>query len=55
MVTLNHNNMKAKEYFKSTELVIKKKYDALRSYFVDCKPAKEVADVYNYSLSSSTH
>ncbi|MDP8267298.1 MAG: transposase [Candidatus Tenebribacter davisii] len=44
--------MKAKEYFNSTELIIKKKYDALRSYFVDCKPAKEVAEVYNYSLSS---
>lgn len=44
--------MKVKEYFISTELVIKKKYDALRSYFVDCKPAKEVAEDYNYSLSS---
>jgi hypothetical protein len=44
--------MKAKDYFLSTELVIKKKYDALRSYYVDCKPAKEVAENYNYTLYS---
>jgi len=52
MVILHPNIMKAKEYFLSTELVIKKKYDALRSYYVDCKPAKEVAKNYNYTPSS---
>jgi len=49
MVILNPNIMKAKEYFLSTELVIKKKYDALRSYYVDCKLVKEVAENYNYT------
>jgi len=48
-VTLYPDCMKAKEYFLSTELVIKKKYDALRSYYVDCKPVKEVAENYNYT------
>jgi predicted DNA-binding protein YlxM (UPF0122 family) len=44
--------MKAEKYFLGTELVIKKKYDALRSYYVEHKPAKEVAEKYNYTLSS---
>lgn len=44
--------MKAKDYFLSTEIVIKKKYDALRSYFVDCKSVKEVAENYNYTPNS---
>jgi predicted DNA-binding protein YlxM (UPF0122 family) len=52
MVILNPNAMEAKKYFLSTEIVIKKKYDALRSYFVDCKSVQEVAQNYNYTLSS---
>ena len=44
--------MNAKKYFMSRELVIKKKYDALRCYYVDGIAAEKVAEKYNYTLPS---
>lgn len=44
--------MKAFDYFNSTDLVIKKKYDALRDFYYYKKNAEDVARNYGYTLSS---
>ena len=44
--------MDAKEYFFSRDLVIKKKYDALKSHYVDGMVAEKVAEKYDYTVSS---
>lgn len=42
--------MKPVDYFKNNELVIKKKYDALREYFLENNSADVVAKKYSYTL-----
>jgi hypothetical protein len=44
--------MEAEEYFKSQEIVSKKRYDALHAYFVENQDAREIAAQYGYTLSS---
>jgi len=44
--------MSPSDYFESFENVNKKRYDALRSFFVDKLPAEKVAATFGYSLSS---
>jgi transposase len=44
--------MEAEEYFKSQEIVNKKRYDALHSFFVDKRSAQEIATQYGYTVSS---
>ena len=44
--------MEPEEYFKFQQSVSKKRYDALRAFFVDNLPASEVAQTYGYTLSS---
>ena len=44
--------MDAIEYFSNKDLVIKKKYDALRDFYYLGKPAEEVAKTYGYKISS---
>jgi len=44
--------MDAIEYFSRQDLVIKKKYDALRDFYYNGKKAEEVAKIYGYKLSS---
>ena len=44
--------MEPEEYFKFQQSVSKKRYDALRAFFVDQLPASEVAQTYGYTLSS---
>jgi hypothetical protein len=39
-------------YFSSPGTVNKKRYDALRAFFFEKRPAEEVANTYGYSLSS---
>lgn len=39
-------------YFSSPGTVNKKRYDALRAFFFEKRPAQEVANTYGYSLSS---
>jgi len=39
-------------YFSSSGTVNKKRYDALRAFFFEKRPAEEVANTYGYSLSS---
>ena len=45
-------NMTPEEYFKSNQLVSKKRYDALHDFFMDKLPAEEVAKKYGYTLAS---
>jgi hypothetical protein len=40
------------EYFNFSKSVNKKRYDALKSFFVDKLPAKNVANTYGYTLNS---
>jgi hypothetical protein len=42
--------MEPAEYFSNLEIVNKKKYDALRAFFFEKRPAAEVAGTYGYSL-----
>ena len=44
--------MEPQDYFLSLEIVNKKRYDALRAFFLEKRSAQEVADTYGYSLSS---
>jgi len=44
--------MEPEEYFKFQQSVSKKRYDALRAFFVDQLIASEVAQTYGYTLSS---
>lgn len=44
--------MEPEEYFQKTGLISKKRYDALRAFFLDKKSAEQVADTYNYSLTA---
>lgn len=44
--------MEPYSYFKSQEIVNKKKYDALRAFYYEKQPAQEVASNYGYSLSA---
>jgi hypothetical protein len=44
--------MDAEEYFKTQKNVNKKRYDALRSFFIEKRPAQEIADQYEYTLAS---
>jgi hypothetical protein len=44
--------MEPQDYFSSLEVINKKRYDALRAFFFEKRPAEEVADTYGYSLSS---
>ncbi len=44
--------MEPVEYFQNMEIVNKKRYDALRAFFFEKRPAREVALTYGYSLSS---
>ena len=44
--------MEPQDYFISMEIVNKKRYDALRAFFLEKHPAQEVADTYGYTLSS---
>ena len=49
---LNDPNMEPKEYFKSKDIVNKKRYDALRAFFLDEHSAEEIASQYGYTVSS---
>jgi transposase len=49
---INDPNMEAEEYFKTQEIVNKKRYDALRTFFVDGLSAQEVARQYGYTTAS---
>jgi hypothetical protein len=40
------------EYFSFSDCVNKKRYDALRAFFVDNLPAAEAAGKHGYKLSS---
>ncbi|MGH7239477.1 MAG: transposase [Candidatus Saccharimonadales bacterium] len=40
------------DYFSNMEIVNKKRYDALRAFFFEKRPAEEVASTYGYSLSA---
>jgi hypothetical protein len=40
------------EYFKTELIVSKKRYDALRTFFIEESSAQEVADAYGYTLAS---
>ena len=44
--------MNLKKYFISHDLVIKKKYDALRSYYVDGMTVEKITEKYDYTVSS---
>jgi hypothetical protein len=44
--------MEPKDYFEKRDIPNKKKYDALRAFFLEKRPAEEVAHTYGYSLSS---
>ena len=44
--------MTPEEYFSSDKSVCKKRYDALRTFFVDMLPAAEAAAGYGYTLAS---
>jgi len=44
--------MEPVDYFENLENVNKKRYDAMRSFFVDKLPAEKVARCYGYSMSS---
>jgi hypothetical protein len=44
--------MEPYEYFSNLEIVNKKRYDALRAFFFEKRPAEEVARTYGYSLAS---
>ena len=44
--------MEAEEYFKTLDIVNKKRYDALRSFFVEKHTAEEVCIIYGYTVSS---
>lgn len=44
--------MDAIEYFSNNDLVIKKKYDALKDFYYYGKSAEEVAKTYGYKISS---
>ena len=44
--------MNAFNYFNSSDLVIKKKYDALKDFYFHKKKAVQVANEYGYTLSS---
>lgn len=52
MYLYNPNHMEPFEYFESQDLVIKKKYDALRAFFYEKINAETVAKRYGYSLSA---
>ena len=51
-VIINPNIMNLKKYFISHDLVIKKKYDALRSYYVDGMTVEKITEKYDYTVSS---
>ncbi|MDR3327149.1 MAG: hypothetical protein LBT04_03325 [Prevotellaceae bacterium] len=44
--------MKPEEYFKTVEIINKKRYDALRAFFNEKRTAQEVAKQYGYTQSS---
>jgi transposase-like protein len=44
--------MEPKEYFKTQEIVNKKRYDTLRAFFIEGATAQEVANRYGYTPSS---
>ena len=44
--------MKPVDYFENNEIVIKKKYDALREYFYENRSAIDIAKKYSYTLFS---
>lgn len=44
--------MEPYDYFLNMDMVNKKRYDALRAFFFEKRPAQQVADIYEYSLSS---
>jgi hypothetical protein len=49
---LNSPNMKPEEYFRTMEIINKKRYDALRAFFIEKCTAQEVAQQYGYTQSS---
>lgn len=44
--------MEPQDYFSSLEVINKKRYDALRAFFFEKRPAEEVASTYGYSIAS---
>ena len=44
--------MTPEKYFKSNQIVNKKRYDALYDFFINKRPAEEVAKKYGYTLSA---
>lgn len=44
--------MEPQTYFKNQDLTNKKKYDALRAFLFEKRPAKEVAENYGYTISA---
>jgi hypothetical protein len=49
---LNSPNMEPEEYFETMEIINKKRYDALRAFFIEKRTAQEVAKGYGYTQSS---
>ena len=52
LINPNLDVMTPEEYFSFDKSVYKKRYDALRTFFVDMLPAAEVATSYGYTLAS---
>jgi len=46
--------MNEKEYFTNSSTVTQKKYEALRAYFIDELPAKQVAIKFGYTFRAMT-
>lgn len=44
--------MEPMDYFLNLDIVNKKRYDALRAFFLESRPAQEVANIYGYTLPS---
>ena len=49
---LNDPNMEPEEYFNLNDIVNKKRYDALRAFFIERLSAEDVAIQYGYTVSS---
>jgi hypothetical protein len=46
---LNSPNMKPEEYFRTMEILNKKRYDTFRAFFNEKSTAQEVAKQYGYT------
>jgi hypothetical protein len=51
-IYINDPNMEPGEYFKTQEIVNKRRYDALRDFFTGKRGAQEVAGQYGYTTAS---